>query len=442
MRVPPSRMPVMWWQVVAFAVLGLLAPFVIAWLTVGPGGEFQWDALQGNLFPVTLLVCAGIATAYAARQPEQSLAVVQMLLMIGVSTDLLASLTVYSLGSVVSGRVMGRLIGIGLNLSTIWFVVAAFVALTRLLRTSLPAALATAVIILLGVAWPLSSTYRERAFWVEPYDEQESASRLNRISVVSEENFYRQPQLLEQELAAVKPQRPGVTDVFYIGMAGHGDQDVFRKEVEAVAQLMRDRFDASGHTIRLVNNRHTAGIMPIASLTSLEASLKRVATVMDREEDVLVLFLTSHGSETHRFSLDLYPMMFNELDPVALRRVLDDSGIRYRVVIVSACYSGGFVEPLKSDDTLIITASAADRNSFGCSNENEWTWFGKAYFDEALRDSPSFTAAFAKAVPVIAEREKKDGYTPSNPRIFEGAGIKAKLDRLTTQLNNGTGLKK
>ena len=128
-----------------------------------------------------------------------------------------------------------------------------------------------------------------------------------------------------------------MTEVFFIGMAGHGYQDVFKKEVDAVTELMRERFDANGHTIRLINNRHSVATTPIASVTSLTASLKRTAAVMDIEEDILVLFLTSHGSEAHRFSLDLYPLQFKELDPPALRKALDESGIKYRVVVISAC---------------------------------------------------------------------------------------------------------
>ena len=65
--------------------------------------------------------------------------------------------------------------------------------------------------------------------------------------------------------------------------------------------------------------------------------------------------------------------------------MLDDAGIRNRVIVVSSCYSGTFVDALRDDDTLVMTASAKDRNSFGCSNEADFTYFGKAYFDEALR---------------------------------------------------------
>jgi hypothetical protein len=162
------------------------------------------------------------------------------------------------------------------------------------------------------------------------------------------------------------------------------------KEINAVSRLFQERFGTGGKTIRLVNNRKTLASSPVASVTSLRASLMRVAEVMDKDEDLLFLFLTSHGSQTHRFSLDLWPLQLQELEPARLRALLDESGIRNRVIIVSACYSGGFVNSLKDENTLVISASAVDKNSFGCSNEAEWTYFGKAYFDEALRKTHSF----------------------------------------------------
>ena len=431
-------MPVMWWQVVAFTVLSVAAPMLWSLWETSFSGEFHAQALQGMLFHVPLMICAGVAMAYAVHQPEKSLATVQMLLMIALAVDVLCmsiSLVWGASGGTFS-RAMVRAVGrASPYLPAIWLAGASLVAAIRLLniapRLRLPAVLIAAI----TIALPLATIFRDRSMWSESYEDRKAeAESYFRNNLTQEDIFYRQPELLARELAALQPQRPGVTDVFFIGMAGHGYQDVFKKEVDAVTELMRERFDAKGHTIRLINNRHTVATTPIASVTSLIASLKRTAGVMDIEEDILVLFLTSHGSEAHRFSLDLYPLQFKDLDPPALRKALDNSGIKYRVVVISACYSGGFIDALKDENTLVITAAAPDRNSFGCSNENEWTYFGKAYFDEALRKTTSFTDAFAAAKPMIEAREKKDDYTPSDPRIAEGAGIQIKLAALQAHL--------
>src|SRR5207249_5098171 len=135
-----------------------------------------------------------------------------------------------------------------------------------------------------------------------------------------------------------------------------------------------------------------------------------------------------------RCLLDFWPLQLYELYPAKLRALLDESGIKVRVVVVSACYSGGFIDALRNENSLVISASAPDKNSFGCSQEADWTYFGKAYFDEALRKTHSFVEAFELAKPVIAEREKTKGYEPSNPQIALGQDIKPKLLLLQRQL--------
>ena len=229
----------------------------------------------------------------------------------------------------------------------------------------------------------------------------------------------------------------GHPNLYLISVAGYASQDVFAREADAVDKLFADRFGTRGHSIRLINNRKTALESPIASRTALAEAVKRVGAVMDRDEDVLFLFLTSHGSRDQKFAMQFYPLQLADLAPADLRRMMDDAGIRHRVVVVSACYSGGFIDALKDDDTLIITASAPDRNSFGCSNEADFTYFGKAYFDEALRSTDSFIEAFGIAVPAIAARERKEDYEPSNPQIFIGANIAATLEALRRELRSG-----
>jgi len=165
--------------------------------------------------------------------------------------------------------------------------------------------------------------------------------------------------------------------------------------------------------------------------------LKRVAEVMDRDEDILFLFITSHGSKEQGTTFQFSPMSFDPLDPKRLKRLLDQFGFKRRVVVVSSCYSGSFVDALMDDGTLVISASAPDKNSFGCSNDADFTYFGKAYFDEALRRTYSFSEAFDMARPVIAERERKENYVPSDPRMFVGEGIKGALEEFVSLRRSG-----
>ena len=97
-------------------------------------------------------------------------------------------------------------------------------------------------------------------------------------------------------------------------------------------------------------------------------------------------------------------------------------------------YAGGFIDPLKSETTLVVTAADAQHTSFGCGSESDFTYFGKAYFDQALRRHVSFTDAFEDARNIIQTRERGEGKTASNPQIYIGSAIQQKLRAFEKQL--------
>ena len=185
----------------------------------------------------------------------------------------------------------------------------------------------------------------------------------------------------------------------------------------------------------LVNNPKTVHELPLATATSLSAALKHIGGLMNREEDVLVLYVSSHGSDKHDLSVDFWPLRLKPINPAALKRALDASQIKWKVLVVSACYSGGFVAPLQDENTLIITASSATKTSFGCGNESDATYLAKALFDEALRKTYSFETAFAQARETILLREQTEKHEPSDPQIFVGAAIRERLLQVEQRLS-------
>jgi hypothetical protein len=243
---------------------------------------------------------------------------------------------------------------------------------------------------------------------------------------LDEEVFYAQPRRLDEQLARIEPGTPGVPEIFFLGVAG-SEEGVFMREVITVEQLFRDRYTAAGHSMILVNNAATARRLPFASNESLTRALRRIGAQMNGQEDLLFLFLTSHGF-VQRFSIKLPPLEFPDITPQMLRKALDDAGIKRRVIVVSACYSGGFIPSLADGNTLVITAASDDRSSFGCDDTNDLTDFGRAYFDEALRETRSFTEAFERAKATIAAREAANGYPPSNPQIAGGESLREQLE--------------
>lgn len=243
-----------------------------------------------------------------------------------------------------------------------------------------------------------------------------------------------QASLLAKATQALKAQTPGRVDLYAIGFAGDSEEAVFRNEVDYLTPLLSQRFGAGGRVLSLVNSYDTIANTPLASLTNLRQSLKAVAARMDTQDDVLLLFLTSHGSREHELLVDLGDLPMHQVDPDNLRAALDDSGIRWRVVVVSACFSGGFVKALSDPHTLVITAARSDRTSFGCGNDSEITWFGKAYLTEALNQTTDFRAAFDIARKQISSWERDADYQASKPQVSEGALIGAKLGQLRATL--------
>lgn len=256
-----------------------------------------------------------------------------------------------------------------------------------------------------------------------------AASKTDSTNAITldEEVFYVQSRLLDEQLAMLEAGKPGVPEIFFLGVAG-SEENVFMNEILSVEQLFRERYATAGHSMILVNNPATAREFPFASHESFSLSLRRIGEQMNREEDLLFLFLTTHGSADHQLSIKLQPLKFSDFTPEVIRKALDDAGIKHRVIVISACFSGGFIPALADENTLVITAAAADRNSFGCDDTNELTDFGRAYFEEALSETRSFTEAFERAKAIIIAREAASDSTPSNPQMVGGESLRAKLE--------------
>src|SRR5262249_15554430 len=162
---------------------------------------------------------------------------------------------------------------------------------------------------------------------------------------------------------------------------------------------------------------------------NLRNVLAHIGQVMNPDEDVLFLFLTSHGAPD-MFSIDVGPIHADQLYSDDLKDMLDASGIKWRVLVISACYSGSFINEPADDHTCISAAARYDRTSFGCASERNWTYFSEAFFDHALRRDTSFVAAFDEAQAEIANREGAEQLTPSDPQIRVGRAIPPKLAEL------------
>ncbi len=273
--------------------------------------------------------------------------------------------------------------------------------------------------------------------WQADYSAEEAQHSAAAESLtLSQEVFETQQALLSTSINALQPRAPDRINVYGIVYAPYS-QSVFVRESTMVKNVLQDRFGAAGRVVQLVNHPSMTTSTPWATHKNLAEVVQAIANKMNPQEDVLVIYLTSHGGSDFKLASSHWPLEVQDLTPDMLRTMLDEAGIRNRVIAVSACYSGGWIEPLAADNSLVMTAADATHTSYGCGRKSELTYFGRAVFDEQLRTTHSFEKAFKAAVPIIQQREiegkKADGF--SNPQISVGKDIHPLLVKLETELS-------
>jgi hypothetical protein len=240
-----------------------------------------------------------------------------------------------------------------------------------------------------------------------------------------------QSYILDNVLDKLADERHGETDLYFIGFAPHGRQDVYRKEVEAAQQVMDSRWGTDGRSMLLVNNPKTLITTPFATVTNLRETLNEIGGAIDTDDDVVMIYLTAPTARNNQLAAEQPPLSLVELGPAGLKQLLDDAGIKWRIIVVAACYSGGFLAPLADDYTLVITDAMAGHASFGCDGRTPPTVFGDAFFQQGLGKNNSFEAAFEVAKKAVAEREQAAGYKPpSEPQWSMGAQMAQKIKSL------------
>ena len=415
--VRPSIMQLVFW-----GILGGSANTLFSWLSAGEVGEFNSQGLVSYaLWPFIALI-VGIFLSQRINNPRLMLVPALLWLVLDTHIALLQSLIQYlGLLDVLPYALYDYLPTVFMVLF-VWQSLAVVWVFARELHWPWwERALIIAATLFTLVVWQMS--VKNQPIWKV----EESPP------VFEEDAFYAQNRLLNKALETIQLGEFAQSHWYFMGVAGAGYQDVFMSEIERIREQFDTRFGTFGRSIALVNNPSTRLSLPVASTTSMELALRRIGQQMNRESDVLFLYMTSHGLP-NRFEMENAPLDLTQVDPKWLKDALDRSGVRWRVIVISACYSGSFVSALQDDNTLIITASAADRASFGCSNEADYTYFGRAFFDQAMREQPSIRQAFVQASETVAKWEKAQGFDPSEPQWSMGKNMELMLPQLEQHL--------
>lgn len=246
--------------------------------------------------------------------------------------------------------------------------------------------------------------------------------------------YLAQHKKLSSAINALQPQRPGVVDAYVLSIGLDSDA-VFARESAEAAEVLARRYGAAGRTLYLAAGADdTATGAPQGSPSNLATALAAIAGKMDRKEDVLILFATSHGHPVSGLAYRDREYAAGMIAPQRLSDLLDGIGVKRRMVMLSACYSGIFIPLLTNDQTVIVTAASSQRPSFGCAPGNDWTFFGDALMNNALRKPQKFDAAIAEATGLITQWENTLELKPSRPQLFIGENARIWLDVLENKM--------
>ena len=418
----PPRFFVNFDQVVALLAVTLLVWALLDFLHAEPQAPLALDGLFGwaCYLLLGLTGCAIVARAQSRSAPTRSLLVP----VLAVAPFVLAMLWLAGDVPFVAQRPIASAVValLYLVLLALRIVGAAFGPV----RTS-PALVA--VVLILASPWIVGFLNLDTRLWVAEEEEQQAQAQDPDEAEDAEALFYDQPARIAAAVARVRPAPPGESGVYFVGFAGDGGQAVFRREAQFASQVFGERFGSSERSVLLINDVEDRNSWPLASVSGLAQTLKALASRMKADEDVLVLFLTSHGSEDG-LEVENGSLPLAQLSPGDLRQALAAAGIRWRVLVMSACYAGVFLDELKSDTSAIITAADATHSSFGCEEDRDLTWFGEAFLKDSLPGSASLEAAFHKAAGLIARREDAEHQTHSNPQLYIGPLMRGKLGEL------------
>ena len=158
--------------------------------------------------------------------------------------------------------------------------------------------------------------------------------------------------------------------------------------------------------------------------TSVREALQALDALLDPQEDLLMVHLVSHGSKEGALLLDDRNLKLNDLSVADGKQWLNGLQAKHQWLVVSACYSGKWVDALASPQRVVFASAASDRTSFGCGDDSDRTWFSKALYGEdmvaGIADPQAWFAAANEKVSGMEEEQGIEGDAHSMPQKAVG----------------------
>ena len=172
----------------------------------------------------------------------------------------------------------------------------------------------------------------------------------------------------------------------------------------------------------------------VASITELHASIDArwrasgfreldlsLTALKPQENEGCLVYLTGHGAPQGLAMSADTPTIF--LRASRMESMLNVCAGRTTVLVVSACFSGVYARPgITREERIVITASAEDLTSFGCSNNNRYTFFDQCFLN-AWPNHNSWGMLASEVKSCVRETERSGNFPASKPQFFFGPGL-------------------
>jgi len=416
------------------AVFGLLiAQGCLSYLTNGHPGHIEWLALPDLTFPMVLLAFSCWAVSVLVHQKEAVLVLLNAILSARIWVVLI-QITLQALQHKLGGlEGWEALPDVTQELTELWWLLAVMVRLGQLSKY-LPVRDVTRPL------WVWGAFIGPWMFWLtlfQPADlwqaDGTESDPKHFAQAMSEDSFTAEALMFDGMLDNFEAERPGEEDIYYLGVAGEAGNSLYLREAELALESLRDVYGMDGRAGILANNANNTARYPFATHNNLEATLDRIGELIDADEDILFLFLSSRGTQTSSIVLSQPGLMLADINPKGLKKALDDAKIKWRIIVISACYSGAFINELSDAKTLVVTSSDNTDKGLGCAANKGTTWFTQFFFETYLKQSLGMTAAFTATVDALAKQQGSAEHS-GLPQISMGAQMKHKLAGLESRV--------
>jgi hypothetical protein len=413
-----------WGNPAVVAGLWVLVTLLFVFDQVRFPGSDSSELVSSILYLSAAQVLAALVAAAIAGIGHRALTLAALLLFVECVAETVWLTAQWALeGSAYSVDSIGTVIGVAVVIASALLV---YLAARREAGSRTRAVLASFAAALVLVTTPFASRFDWQLMALSAQVAPQTESQDPRPSIDQERLWTAQPSLVAYALSRLAAQRTGAGTTYVVSVAASGSQHLFGREARVAGSVLGRAFGAGQRSVLLSNDEGSLYRVPLASTTNLDALLSGLGGKIDPARDLVVLYLTSHGSRDAELTTDLpnYDDL-RQISATGLAEGLERAGIRRRVIIISACYSGSWIKPLASDDTIVITAARADRTSFGCSDDRELTYFGEALLKGPLASGASLSESFEAARRRVAGWENAEHGKHSEPQAFVGRNMSA-----------------